>query len=194
VLQWGARVFLYVCLCAHIHVVCVCVSSFTSGRKTLIYSCTGVTEKSHGCWQWQCLRCPLFVLLFYILPSASVLCHLAQNTCRSNHYQCPFEQNAFSRRIISYKNALWTLSKLGIWSINAAPPPIRQGDENFNPPIVRSRDGAVGIATGYGLDDQGVGVRVPVGSRIFSSPRRPERIWGPPNLLFNGYRGLFLRG
>jgi hypothetical protein len=31
-----------------------------------------------------------------------------------------------------------------------------------------SRDGAVGIATGYGLDDRGVGVRVPIGSRIFS--------------------------
>jgi hypothetical protein len=33
----------------------------------------------------------------------------------------------------------------------------------------RRLDSAVGIATGYGLDDQGVGIRVPVGSRIFSS-------------------------
>jgi hypothetical protein len=40
----------------------------------------------------------------------------------------------------------------------------------------RSRDSAVGIAIGYGLDDGGVGVRVPVGSRIFSSPRRPDRL------------------
>jgi hypothetical protein len=32
-----------------------------------------------------------------------------------------------------------------------------------------SRNSAVGIAIGYGLDDQGVGVRVPMGSRIFSS-------------------------
>jgi hypothetical protein len=48
--------------------------------------------------------------------------------------------------------------------------------------IVRSPDSAVGIATGYGLD----GVRVPVGSRIFSSPRRPDRLWGRPNLLSNG--------
>jgi hypothetical protein len=31
----------------------------------------------------------------------------------------------------------------------------------------------VGIATGYGLDDRGVGVRVPVGSRIFSKSSRP---------------------
>jgi hypothetical protein len=52
----------------------------------------------------------------------------------------------------------------------------------------------VGIATGYRLDDGGVGVRVPVGSRIFSSLHRPDWLWGPPSLLFNGYWGLFLRG
>jgi hypothetical protein len=34
--------------------------------------------------------------------------------------------------------------------------------------LIKSRDSAVGIATGYRLDDQGVRVRVPVGSRIFS--------------------------
>jgi hypothetical protein len=56
-------------------------------------------------------------------------------------------------------------------------------------PIAQS----VGIATGYGLDDREVRVRVPLVSRIFSSPRRPDRIWGPPNLLFYGYRGLFPR-
>jgi hypothetical protein len=33
---------------------------------------------------------------------------------------------------------------------------------------IRSRDSVVSIATGYGLDDRGVGVRVPVESRIFS--------------------------
>jgi hypothetical protein len=43
----------------------------------------------------------------------------------------------------------------------------------------------VGKATGYRLDDWGVGVRVPVGSRIFS-PHRPDQVWGPPNLLSNG--------
>jgi hypothetical protein len=26
-------------------------------------------------------------------------------------------------------------------------------------------------------------VRVPIGSTIFSSPRRPYRLWGPPSLL-----------
>jgi hypothetical protein len=44
-------------------------------------------------------------------------------------------------------------------------------------PILRqSLDNAVGIATGYWLDDRRVGVRVPVESRISSSPRRPDRL------------------
>jgi hypothetical protein len=42
------------------------------------------------------------------------------------------------------------------------------------PIIVWSR--MVGIATSYGLDHRGVGVRVPVGSRIFSSQNRPDRL------------------
>jgi hypothetical protein len=33
-----------------------------------------------------------------------------------------------------------------------------------------------GTATSYGLHDREVGVRVPVGSRIFSSPKRPDRL------------------
>jgi hypothetical protein len=51
---------------------------------------------------------------------------------------------------------------------------------------INSRDASVGIATGHRLDDQVVRVRVPVGSRIFSSPSRPDGPWGPLNLLFNG--------
>jgi hypothetical protein len=38
------------------------------------------------------------------------------------------------------------------------------------------------LATSYGLEDSGVGVQIPLGSRIFFSPRRPGRLWGPPNL------------
>jgi hypothetical protein len=59
---------------------------------------------------------------------------------------------------------------------------------------IRSRDSVVGIATGYGLDGRGFRVRDPVGSRILSSSRRPDRLCGPPNLISNGYRGLFPRG
>jgi hypothetical protein len=57
-----------------------------------------------------------------------------------------------------------------------------------------SRDNIIGKVTGYGLDDRGVRVRVPVGSRIFSSPRHPDRLWGPRRLLSNGYRRLFPQG
>jgi hypothetical protein len=52
-------------------------------------------------------------------------------------------------------------------------------------------DSSAGIAAGYG---QRVGVRVPVGSRIFSSRRRPDRHWGTPSLLSIGYRQHFPRG
>jgi hypothetical protein len=37
----------------------------------------------------------------------------------------------------------------------------------------QSRHSPVGIATGYRLDDRGVRVRIPVGSRIFPSVYRP---------------------
>jgi hypothetical protein len=50
------------------------------------------------------------------------------------------------------------------------------------------------IATGYGMDDRGVAVRVPVGSTIFYSPYRPDRLWGPSSFISNGNREFFPRG
>jgi hypothetical protein len=41
----------------------------------------------------------------------------------------------------------------------------------------------VGIATGYGLDGPGIECR---GGEIFRTC--PDRPWGPPSLLYNGYR------
>jgi hypothetical protein len=46
---------------------------------------------------------------------------------------------------------------------------------------------AVGVATGYGLDDQRVGVRDQVRSRIFTFPYLPNWFCGLPCLLSNGY-------
>jgi hypothetical protein len=56
-----------------------------------------------------------------------------------------------------------------------------------------SGDSTGGIATGYALDDQGVGVRVPVRASILISICRPDRLWRPLNFLSNGYQGLFPR-
>jgi hypothetical protein len=55
-----------------------------------------------------------------------------------------------------------------------------------------TRGSGTGIPTGYGLDDRKVGARVPVRSRIFISLYRSDRLWDPPNFIYNGYRGLFL--
>jgi hypothetical protein len=54
-----------------------------------------------------------------------------------------------------------------------------------------SRGSVVGIASSYGLDDQGIGVRAPVGRMVLTSPYRPDRLWGSPNFLSNWYQGLF---
>lgn len=50
------------------------------------------------------------------------------------------------------------------------------------------RGSVVDIATGYNLDDQGVGFRVPLRVIIMSSP------WGLPSLLSIGEWGLFPEG
>jgi hypothetical protein len=51
-----------------------------------------------------------------------------------------------------------------------------------------SWDSSVGIVMGYGLDDQ---VLIPGGDKTVSSPQHPDQLCSPPNLLSNGYQGLF---
>jgi hypothetical protein len=48
--------------------------------------------------------------------------------------------------------------------------PTESNNNVYSPLFSRSQDSVVGIATGYGLDDQGNGVRVPVGTRFFFPP------------------------
>jgi hypothetical protein len=44
----------------------------------------------------------------------------------------------------------------------------------------------------YGLDNQGVGVQVQVGSRIFLPPNCPHWLWVPPAPFTIGTEGPFL--
>jgi hypothetical protein len=53
-------------------------------------------------------------------------------------------------------------------------------------PVIR--DSAVGIATSYCLDDRGIGFRVPVVSKIFTSSCRANRLWGSPNFQSPGVK------
>jgi hypothetical protein len=57
-----------------------------------------------------------------------------------------------------------------------------------------NRDSVVGVATVYRLEERGARVRVPLGSRLFSSPRRPDWLCGPPKLLSKGTGGSFSGG
>jgi hypothetical protein len=47
------------------------------------------------------------------------------------------------------------------------------------------RDSSVDLATRYGLDGPGIEFRWG-GGEFFRT--RPDRPWGPPSLLYNGYR------
>jgi hypothetical protein len=48
------------------------------------------------------------------------------------------------------------------------------------------------LATGW--TTEGVGVRVPTEAKIFSSLRRPDRLWGTRSFLSNGHRGIKAAG
>jgi hypothetical protein len=52
-----------------------------------------------------------------------------------------------------------------------------------------SRDSVVGVETR--LPAGRSGVRITIGARGLSSPNRPPRVWGPPNLSFSGYQDYF---
>ena len=62
--------------------------------------------------------------------------------------------------------------------------PTEEGIQKLDIHIYRvGRDSSVGIVTCYGLDGQR---SIPGGGEVFRT--RPDRPWGPPSLLYNGYR------
>jgi hypothetical protein len=56
---------------------------------------------------------------------------------------------------------------------------------------VKPCEAGVGIATGCELEGPGL---IFGSARFFSSSQRPDRLWGPPSLLTNGYRVFFTAG
>jgi hypothetical protein len=58
--------------------------------------------------------------------------------------------------------------------------------------LFRSRVSSGSIVSDYGLDDRG---SIPGrGKGFFLYPLCPDGLWGPPSLLYNGYRGSFPGG
>jgi hypothetical protein len=57
-----------------------------------------------------------------------------------------------------------------------------------------SRESAVRIVIGYRLEGRGVGVRVPIGARFLSHPRRPNGPGAHPASYPMGTGGYFPRG
>jgi hypothetical protein len=60
--------------------------------------------------------------------------------------------------------------------------------------LFRKRDSAIGTVTALRAGLPRNSASVPsMGQKCFASLRRPDQFWGPPSLLFNGYRRRFPR-
>jgi hypothetical protein len=59
-------------------------------------------------------------------------------------------------------------------------------------PQAREPGSSVSLVSDYGLDDQAIELRSPAEAKgIFLQLVCPDRLWGPPSLLYNGYRSPF---
>jgi hypothetical protein len=90
-----------------------------------------------------------------------------------------------------------TKERIRSWAPKESPIPGRTGRLTVGRKINStqlSRDSAVATTTGYGLKDWRIGVRVSLEPRTFNFPCRPNRLWGPLNLLFNEYRSYYPEG
>jgi hypothetical protein len=139
---------------------------------------------------FYCIKCTIpYQSLTLIMTVSGVSAHQTKPPGLSGHASKPVFERCLVWKLGHLRGTVLTEVLQGI-------PQSLQADHNSHYSVItlpiQSRDRAVSIATGYGLDDRGVGVQVPVGSRIFFSPHHLDQLWGPPSLLSNGYQGLFL--
>lgn len=148
-----------------------------------------VSESLLECWLWQRAETDLLTAsyLCVILLACNNLVTAERNGLKIlyceyflkciNLFQFNLKLNKeyFTRKRRVFLYSLWALvNYIFVW-------------------MKRSRRRVVDIATGYGLCDRGGGVRVPLRSGIFSSPRYPYRLWDPPYLLPNRFRRMLPR-
>ena len=95
-------------------------------------------------------------------------------------YEQEGRQTPVVRTALSYKHPPPPPKKFRV-------PWIQRKDEKIHKNIIlRNRDGVVSIETK--LRAGRFGVRIPSGAKqLFSSPKRPDRLWGPPSILSHGY-------
>jgi hypothetical protein len=121
-----------------------------------------------------------FLILVYSTPSFVFLHNLAHVKYLSEFsHGYPSSTSAFVKLFISIasKNCLFIevpTVALAAYVITRLLTILYAHSFSSVPKCLWSRDSVVVIATSYVLDDRGVGVRVPVGTNIFSSPRRPD--------------------
>jgi hypothetical protein len=61
--------------------------------------------------------------------------------------------------------------------------------------LLVSLGSSVSIVSGYGMDDRAIEVRSSAETKdFFLWSLRPDRLWGPSSLLYNGYRESLPRG
>ena len=129
---------------------------------------------------WECLYL-LFILPYLFLQQSVFLSRIAVNwkSIRQSFVWKDFTLVTIWLSSLNQRNVMGTPdSVLSSWTLKLL----------FVIHMFRGRDSSVGIATRYGLD--GLGIESRWGCEIFRT--RPDRPWGPPSLLYNGYTGSFL--
>jgi hypothetical protein len=151
-----------------------------------------------------------FLTSWVTISFSNILHHGVTKNCTSKPVQIMVQFlfiilcniNFYYVNCVRYKLQLSAVSSFSIWIVFHTVP---SWDSNRIPDEYKSRpvpsyslwtngQQSRGIISechslGYGLDDRG---SIPGGCwEFFPKPPRPERLWGTPSLLSNGYQGLF---